>query len=156
MNVPVYTFTCENGHSFEAPHLVGDYGQFLLRSVETSQPAVLNALEDPVYLEVDALLEELGAYKGHSALDRAEILQGVFGAACDLSPDRSEYRIGEPPRCPLCCTKRMSSWARSEPRRVSSAEIDHVTHRTWDRRTHGEKRQILSGSLVANREASGD
>ena len=53
------------------------------RSVSRGIPRYLNAIEDPVYTEVEALLTSFCGPPISDDLRRAEILQAVFGVACD-------------------------------------------------------------------------
>ena len=116
MSLILYSFQCAGCSTvFLAPGVSGDYGEFVMRSLRTRQPAYLNAIHDSVYSEVDELLEELGAYQGKKLLQRAEILQGIFGLACDSARDGSELRIGIMPRCPACSSDKMASWSPAEP-----------------------------------------
>jgi len=64
MNWQLYTFTCLNGHAFtEAELPVVDYGTLVKRVEQSVERRLLNALEDPVFAEVDALLADTAA--GH-------------------------------------------------------------------------------------------
>src|SRR5690554_7032816 len=83
MNWQLYTFTCLNGHAFtEAELPVVDYGTLVKRVEQSVERRLLNALEDPVFAEVDALLADtaaghlsaplLGRHRAHSCQIRSE------------------------------------------------------------------------------------
>jgi hypothetical protein len=131
MIIVAYTFECADCRPrFAAPESEG-YGSFILRSSGRGTAVAMDGLKDVVYREVDDLLRVTGAYGNGTDIQRAELLQAVFGVACDKDEDGTEFRIGSMPRCPKCGSRRMASW---EPTRFPYDYRDSVplvTHNDW-------------------------
>lgn len=145
MTLILYKFTCRNGHEFEAAESSGDYGVFVGRGTESQEPCVVQALSDPVYAEVDWMLRSIGAYDGRSENEQIDLLQSVFGVACDPAPDGTVLVLSRKPSCPSCGTREMASW---EPTRLYSGPTHQVTHQQWEQRTTSEKKELLSHYLT--------
>ena len=146
MNLVVHKFVCENGHAFEAPDSSGAYGEFVVRSRSSVAPGLLRALEDPVYAEVDGILERLGAYRGKDHRKIADTLRAVFGASCDRAPDGNVLEVGRRAPCPRCGTSEMYSW---EPVRPYCGPVTPIGHERWSKLTLGEKERLLEAALAA-------
>ena len=146
MSIVLYMFTCSNGHTFEAPDSSGDYGEFIVRGANSPEPGVLRAVADPTYLEVDGLLHKIGAYNGKTENEQAEILQTVFGVACDPAPDGTNVYLGRRAPCPVCGATRMASW---EPSRPYSGPVFEVTHDAWRQRTPSQKEVLLRQAVAS-------
>jgi hypothetical protein len=144
MTLSTFSYVCANGHPFEAPDSSGEYGEFVVRGEISAEPGVLPALDDPVYLEVDDLLRQMGAYRGRSEVEQADLLQEVFGVACDAAPDGTRIRIGRKAPCPVCGTREMASWEPTGPYPGSTFD---VTHRQWQHLTAREKKTLLEEAV---------
>jgi hypothetical protein len=141
MSLITFRYVCVRGHSFEAADASGEYGEFVMRGEHSPEPALLRALEDPVYLEVDALLQRSGAMRGKTDLQQADLLQAVFGVACDPAPDGTHFKIGRKAPCPVCATHEMQSW---EPAGPYAGPVLPVTHKIWNALTEAEKLATLA------------
>ena len=147
MTLGLTKFECGNcGNTFDAPD-AQEYGVFILRSKGTGEPAVLHALNDPVYEEVDRLLRSLGAYGGTDELGQAETLQRAFGVACDLAGDGTCYEIGAMPSCPVCQARVMASWEPTGKPLPPSSSLQVVTHNRWALLAEGDKLGLILRSL---------
>ena len=149
MTVSIFEYRCRKcGEKFPAPHVVG-YGSLIMRSTGPGASALLRALDDPVYSEVDGLLCEMGAYSGKRDNERADILQTVFGAACDRDVDGSEFVVGAKPKCPYCGSRNMASWEPMAGDSDAKTSIPEITHETWARLTEEGKRARLAAKKSA-------
>ncbi len=146
MSLTVFKFVCANGHAFEAPDASGEYGEFVMRSEKSSAPALLEAVGNAAYAEVDGMLRQLGAYRGRTEFQQADSLQAVFGIACDPAPDGTRLRIGRRPLCSVCGTREMASW---EPVRPYEGPYIRVTHEQWEALSEPEKRTLLADAIEA-------
>jgi hypothetical protein len=133
MKLQKFTYRCELGHEFYAPESPESaYGEFLLRDPSGTRLAYLNALEDPTYQEVDAILARLPTLTTMPAVKRANILRRIYGAAaCDPPPDGGDFQIGRLPRCPVCHSA-VRSWIESEPIEFLDVAVPPVTHAVWE------------------------
>lgn len=148
MSIVMHKFTCGVcSTTFFAPSISGGYGELMMRSAQDRAPAFLDALDDPVYDEVDHLLDAIGAYDGKTPQQRGEILQNIFGAACDLGSDGSELRIGLMPKCPTCSSDQMASWSIAKPLQSYDGPLDSVTHSAWQLLSRDEKIRLLRSRL---------
>jgi hypothetical protein len=146
MSLSLFKYVCARGHTFEAADASGEYGEFVMRGERSAEPALLRALEDSAYREVDALLQQSGALRGKSDLEQAELLQAVFGVACDPAPDGTRPKLNRQAPCPVCGTRQMASWEPSGPYTGSSFAI---THAAWDALTKAQKLVQLEAAVKA-------
>jgi hypothetical protein len=144
MNLSIFKFVCENGHTFESPSTV-EYGAFVLRGETSNEPFLLSAIEDPAYSEVDQILRKLGAYVGKADFEQADILQRIFGIACDPAFDGSRLTVGRKAPCPTCGTRRMYSW---EPVGAVSTTALTVTHRHWNSLDSSQREELVRNALA--------
>src|SRR5688572_12013832 len=129
MSLVVFKFICAKcGQEFEAPETAGAYGEFVMRGEFALEPALLLAPEDPVYMEVDGILAAMGAYRNKSEAQIADLLQEMFGVACDPAPDGTLLRIGRRSPCPTCGSRNMASWEPTHPPRAYAGAVVAVTH----------------------------
>jgi len=133
MKLQLFEYRClKCGCEFESPELVpSTYGFFLARSAASDSRAILNALDDPVYREVEVMLDIMGVTDGLDVIQKADLLQAVFGKTCDPASDGSEYAIAAKPQCPRCHCRRPLSWQASDPPRFSEETLPEITHRQW-------------------------
>src|SRR5690606_961112 len=104
LRLQIYKYRCADGqHDYKAAGMPsGAYGEFLMRSEGRRAEAYLNAIQDPVYEEVDQIIKTHPRLKGKDAFQLANILRAIFGVACDSDVDGTLFRIGLRPRCPVC------------------------------------------------------
>lgn len=133
----LYAIRCANGHEFEAADPgPGTYGDFVMYGDNIAAgPAYLVAIDDPVFAEVRKLLLELPGVAAMSDMERADLVQAIFGVACDPAPNRSSYRIGFPP-CPSCGTRHFKTWAFA---RKYEGPLLSITHKTWNSASRDQK-----------------
>lgn len=141
MSLALFKYVCVRGHEFEAPDASGEYGEFVVRGENSPEPGVLQALADPVYSEVDDLLREIGAYRGKTEGQQADLLQSTFGVACDPAPDGTVLQIGRKAPCPVCGTREMASW---EPVGMYAGSSFAVTHAQWLGLDRPQKRALIA------------
>jgi hypothetical protein len=142
MKLQIFEYRCAPfGHEFHAPELpTGTYGEFLLRDEAGAFMAHLDALADPTYKEVDALLAGLPGIIQVKASKRAEILRQIYGlVACDPTPDGKPFQIGLHPRCPTCSSHAMRSWQEVQPAQFADYAVPSVTHSLWLSLTEEQK-----------------
>jgi hypothetical protein len=142
MRLQIFEFKCEpSGHEFRAPELpLGAYGEFLLRAEEGTALAYLNALADPTYKEVGALLEKKPGMDRATPNRRAEILRHIYGAvACDPDSGGRPFKIGQRPTCPVCSSSTMRSWQEVYPAEYIDLDVPPVTHRLWQSLSEEQK-----------------
>ncbi|MET0391282.1 MAG: hypothetical protein ABW321_35240 [Polyangiales bacterium] len=146
MRLVTYRVVCARDHAFDAatpPR--GSYGEFVMYGEHSPAPALLSAVEDPVYREVSALLREIPEVRGKSDIERCRLLKAVFGVACDPAPDGSRFRIGLPP-CPTCGTRSTKS---SVPMTAYAGDVLHITHAAWSSATKAQKLVRLKSAVEA-------
>jgi hypothetical protein len=141
MTLALFKFVCANGHEFEAPDASGEYGEFVVRGEVSPEPGMLQALDDPIYSEVDDLLRELGAFDGKTENEQPDLLQSVFGVACDHAPDGTSVQIGRKAPCPVCGTRKMASW---EPIGAYMGSVFNVTHVHWQTLGRAQKKALIA------------
>jgi hypothetical protein len=132
MKLDLFRYTCARcGSVFEEADLVGGYGKMLARSTGQGSMALVDALHDDIFAEVERLASK--------AVDRSvmpdwkfgNVGRYVFSVACDPDDDGSPFRIGEQPACPICGSHQMDSWERTG--RLVELEVPLVGHRDWNR-----------------------
>jgi hypothetical protein len=149
MKFLIYRFQCGScRHWFEHHQMTPVvYGEFLMRSETRRTERYLNAITDPVYEEVDRLLRFETRVGSRSERERAEILQSLFGVACDPDEDGGLFQMNLLPRCPDCGAEEIADYASTEPPRIVDLEIPHVTHDQWNALNQAEKLRVLENEL---------
>ena len=150
MKLHLFEYTCQPCHThFKAPEVMPDsYGEFLMRS-ESGDTVFLNALEDPVYQEVDDILACLLSGQSVSAVKRASLLRKVFGVACDTDVQGYRYGINTSPLCPHCGSIHMEGWEATEPPEFVDLDLPQVSHCKWIALNPAEKALCLKQALAA-------
>lgn len=141
MRLQIFRYKCGAcGAWFEAPEISElAYGEFLLRS-ESGETRYLNANLDRVFLEVDALLRTNPRLSSFTQFQRADVLNEVFGVACDPDSMGGVFRIGTKPKCPSCIHSNITEWESPEPPRYVELDIVPITHLQWETLSDDEKR----------------
>ena len=149
IRLQLYKYRCNhNQHEYEATAMPSfSHGKFLLRSEGRRSEAYLNAIEDPVYEEVDRILKKSPKTKGKDDIQLAAILRSVFSIACDPDIDGTFFKIGLPPRCPTCGSDEASYWEAFDPPKFLEKDIPHVTHKKWNTLSEKEKEDLVSSSI---------
>lgn len=138
-------YTCENGHIFDAAGSGGAYGILVARGAESNEPGIVELIGNPVYQEVRQALDKMGAYIGLSQNGRSDLLQAVFGVACDPAPDGSRLSLGRKPACPHCGTRKHSSWTHVG-RYTEAAFL--VTHNEWKGLSSEVRQERLRAAMM--------
>lgn len=109
----------------------------------------MNAIDDSVFEEVDQILLDDYRVRSLDNFKRSDLLNEVFGIACD--PDRTGkmFRIGKPIYCVHCGSGNIIGCESVEPVRCIEMEIPSVTHERWNDLSNVEKRKLLSSSINA-------
>lgn len=133
MKLQLFKYTCGRcGHSFEAPELPGNqYGLFLMRSEGKDTLALVNALDDTVFEEVDRLLSAIPGIEAKSDAERAMVLHAIFGICYDPDEDGSLFGIGTFPACSECSSREIAYWQASDPPIFVELSLPSVTHDKW-------------------------
>jgi len=140
MKVGSFDYTCVNGHCFMVPGL-SLYGQGIMWSLGLGTPKYINLMDDPVYAEIHRMLKLFPEFQHNNEEENADILQKIFGVACDPDDDGSEFKLGATPKCPKCGSREMKSWDVSiEPKIWDVLEI---THNRWQKLSSGDKKDAL-------------
>lgn len=146
MRLQLFTYHCGAcGRWFQAPE-VGElaYGEFLLRS-PSGEMRCLNANLDDVFTEVEALLANDPQVRSLDAFRRADILNDVFGVACDPDSQGNEFRIGARQPCSHCGEHEIAEWESVEPPAYVDVNVPPVTHFRWQKLSQDEKlKRILA------------
>ena len=150
MKLHLFEYTCQACDiGFKAPELMpGSYGEFLMRSA-SGDTVFLNALEDPVYREVDDLLAYLLNGQSVSAVKRASLLRTVFGIACDSDAQGYRYGINTSPLCPHCGSLDMEGWKGTELPEFVDIDLPLVSHFEWTQLSPTEKALCVKQALGA-------
>ena len=148
MRLQIFRYKCGAcGEWFEAPEISElAYGEFLLRS-ESGETRYLNANLDKVFLEVDALLETDPRLSSFDQFQRADVLNEVFGIACDPDSAGGVFRLGAKAQCPKCRHCNITEWESSEPPRFVELDVIPVTHLQWETLSDDGKRTRARGTL---------
>jgi len=117
----------------------GVHGQFVLRSDASLDEAFLDAMHDPTFDEVEAMLSRSWRMVGKDDWFRAHVLQRTYGEiACDPDSTGHPFRIGKLPNCPQCGGA-VLNWRAISPPQFVDCEIPSVTHRVWERLSELQK-----------------
>jgi hypothetical protein len=145
----LFKYRCKHCHStFKAPTILSSaYGEFLLRSEGRRTEAYLNAITDPVYREVDALVKAHSKVARMRSSEAADVLQKIFGVACDPDSDGTEFRIDRLPRCSSCGGE-PDYWEATESPEIVENELRPVTHERWNRMSAQEKGLVVDRAVT--------
>jgi hypothetical protein len=148
MTLQLFAFECAHcSEEFLAPQYAGfEYGRFLMRGSNTDELRLLDALSDAVYTEVAELLAEHPSARTLSEVQQADILQNVYGIACDTDRRGGEFRIGIPPQCPKCDSRRMQRYRSTE--QFVEVDVPPISHSEWNMLSDFEKMTRLETALM--------
>ncbi len=152
MTLLLWTFRCSKcGEVYESLGLPEwAYGEFLMRSPR--ETAYLNALDDCVYQEVADIMESLSEMRSVLESHRADLLQAIFGYACDTDSDGAQFSIGRHPPCPNCGSCEPESWQTVEPIQWIDYDLPHITHQRWYALDKRERRSLVCHAIHAQRD----
>jgi hypothetical protein len=146
MKFDVFYYTCGNcGTVFEAPDLVGGYGLMLARSLGRGSMALVDAINDEVFAEVEGLVAAVANRTRMTDRQFGDVVRYAFSASCDVDSDGSPYRIGEHPRCPSCGSHRMRTWERSG--KLIELDVPSVRHDNWSRTDAGQRQRLIQNAV---------
>ncbi|MES2217366.1 MAG: hypothetical protein V4501_03035 [Pseudomonadota bacterium] len=148
MHLHLYVYSCGNcGNKFKSPELPGHpYGRFLMRSA-SGEIAYLAAFEDKVFLEFREMSYKNKVFLKIHELSKSDVLQGIFGKACDPATDNTDFQIGRSPVCPECNTNNKLSWHETNPPELIEMNIKNVTHNLWATLSRNEKEIVLNNAI---------
>ena len=141
-----------NIHCVDSEHnavtyvLAGDtYGR-QLGTTPSSELAIFDAWNDPVYDEIAAMVHEL--------LDRArgvsDCVMLALGAACDLAPSGYAYDFTGRMWCPVCGSSNIE-YGPDDPPQLSVRNIPQVTHDAWLAMTNDKQRKHVVQALESGK-----
>ncbi|WDI42663.1 hypothetical protein [Bremerella sp. P1] len=107
----------------------------------------LNANLDPTFTEVDRLIGNDPRAESLDQFKRADVLNNVFGVACDKDSKGHDFHIGLKARCTHCKQRKIIVWESIEPPKYVEKEVPHVTHETWSALKESEKQSLISTAL---------
>ena len=114
----------ENYRALQLPEPI-PYGEFLMRSESGVYLALMNALEDPVFLQVNSSVPRSSKW---SVRRRADVVQAIFAHTCDPAPDGSDYVVDGDVKCPRCGVVAVH-WQRVYE--FTDVELPVITHVRW-------------------------
>src|SRR5690349_5860845 len=105
MKIAEFKYCCHKCKlEFRAPGTVAGmpYGELLLRNKETGNLRWVNASSDQVFSQVAVLVDRYIRDTDLSLNDseHSDVVQRVFGYACDPDIDGRPFLLGTNPRCP--------------------------------------------------------
>lgn len=146
MSAVLYNFICAScGAEFQAsgvPEM--SYGEFVMRS-ELGEEVYLEAISSPAFDEVSRMVAAHPLLSSVSEGRVGDVIQKIFGVACDLSPLGHKFNIGMKPNCPNCSSREMASWKETSPRQQS--QIPFATQVRWALMAESEKIDLLNQSI---------
>ena len=145
MILRTYQYKCGDcGEVYEGLEATGGYGEFLLRSQSGAFRYVI-AYEDAVYPEVDELLSRDKRYSTLSESEQSDLLQNVFGVACDPDSAGSQFKISFPPPCPKCNSCRIGTFRSTD--KIVDVNVSNVSHAEWSYLADRRKEDIITVAL---------
>ena len=140
MKLQNYIYQCgQCKNKFKVPELLGDpYGEFLLRN-NAGNTLYLDAISDFAFKEISNIIKNNSKTKNMNDMSRASVLHAIFGIACDLSSDKTEFKIGGNPICPNCHSNEMYSWEPIYPDEIIDINVPKVGHDQWNKLSDSEK-----------------
>jgi len=134
----------DHGHRAVTYALAGDtYGR-LLGGTPRHELAEFNSWEDPIFDEVDELVNELLLSRERGTSDCFGL---VLGVACDPAPSGHLYDFTGKIWCPICGSPNLISYGPDDPPQFEVIDLPHVTHNTWRRFGDAEKRERIREAL---------
>jgi len=142
-----FTGICINGHNF-ITHDFPDfhYGSGIIRTADPHDLALVEAIGDPVFEEVGAIVEDLLTAAGKRNW-LGHCFERVFGIACDPAPSGQRYSLTEKVRCPICGSTDLVRYGPGEPPQVDTVELPVVTYSAWQQLSYEEKREKIREAL---------
>lgn len=154
MKLMLFEYTClDCGHRFRAAELLPlTYGFYLARSLTSDECALLKAIDDPIFPQVERILAEAGLVVGLDDIQKAQLLLRVFGKTCDPASDGSEYAIAQQPTCPKCRRRDRLSWRATDPPEFCEIELPVTTHHRWSGLSEDDRRTIITSAAKDDKE----
>jgi len=111
--------------------MLGDfsYGLFIMFSATPGQMAWLEAVTDPVFDEVGAILGGFPAFTAIGKCPRIGVMHLLFSLACDPDPQGRPYWLST--ACSRCGAFDVKFRAEREQPEVFTVDIPEVTHVAW-------------------------
>ena len=144
------------GHEFPSyvlPDMV--YGEWLLRTCDGKEMAILQCLDNPVFDEVRELVDGLIAREKNRKLQRLAqkrreptLLDRVMPICCD--PLGGAELTTAPPRCPLCQSANVDRFDHDPPRGMG-INLPVVTFHRWLAMRPDEREQKVAAKMRALR-----
>lgn len=136
---------CEDhGHEAITYVLAGEtYGRLLGRT-PYHELVEFNAWEDPVFKEMEALVDGLLGPGPRTSI--TDCFGVVLGAACDPAPSGQLYDFTGKIWCPVCGSPNVHYWP-DDPFQFEVINVPHVTHQEWQRLSETEKRKRIREAL---------
>ena len=134
-----YGFTVYDFSDFE-------YGQKLGSTPNPRELGLLDTFNDPVFEEVEELVDEFLKPLGTEDWQRAKCFDSVFGITCDPSPSGYAYDFTGKVWCPVCGSNEIS-YGPDVPPQVDVINLHVITHNAWQQLSEAEKRERLREAL---------
>src|SRR5687768_9389319 len=135
--------TCAScGLYFETLTSGGDYGGPFLYHVEDGESRYIDPDADPVWREVDALLDEVSS-RPRDDMHFAAVFHDLLARTIDHSRPGARVRsLWEREPCPRCGSPERAEFGPFEPNRLVTVDVAPVTHDAWAALPAAEKRDI--------------
>ena len=148
MKLQLYRYGCDTcSEWFTLPDIcVFAYGEFLLKTNDSSEFRYLNANRDAVFSEVDHILSGADSYCSMDSFEQAKVLHAIFGVACDHSSNGERFESGALPNCKTC-GGRVNKWEAVEPPTFVDIDVPEVSHSAWSTLDDSMKREIVFKAL---------
>jgi hypothetical protein len=111
--------------------MLGDfsYGLFVMFSATPGQMAWLEAVTDPVFDEVGAILQGFSDFTTMNELTRSDVMRLLFSLACDPDPQGRPYWLST--ACSRCGGFDVKFRAELVQSQVFAVDMPNVTHDAW-------------------------
>lgn len=123
------------------------YGEFVLRT-ESGEEAYLEAVTNVAFSEVSIIVRAHPYFVREAPNKVGDVIQKVFGVACDSSPSGQRFHIEMMPTCPVCSSREMASWGEVYPQQPSP--IPSATQTQWMSMSGAEKANVINCAINNN------
>jgi hypothetical protein len=120
---------CQHRFNLPGADLSFHHGVFLGVSA-TPEAAFLDAINDPAYAEIHALVTQDARTEGMSPADAGGLVRDVVGSVFDPDGMRSPYDFNGTPPCPRCLSSQIELLHETQAPWLGA--VIQATHRQWD------------------------
>jgi hypothetical protein len=132
------------GCTYRAFQVAVSYGTLGFRDESGKHIAVIDAIGDPLFRRVDAVLQRHPASGSIGELRQGQVIQRVVAHLSDPSPTGQAYDPDALPACPHCGALSPSDWKSVEPPDIAKLEIPVLSRTAWDALPEAEQEELLA------------